>query len=66
MLRFGKNIIDNSLNMTKLHKILMEKYPLAEGGYVMFTVTDKAAEVIKDFLKDKNTGSAVRITLSIG
>jgi len=30
----------------------------------MLTVTDKAAEVIKDFLKDKNADSAVRITLS--
>jgi len=32
----------------------------------MFTVTDKAAEVIKDFLKDRNADSAVRITLSFG
>jgi hypothetical protein len=52
--------------MAKLHKVSMEKYPSPEGGYVMFTVTDKAAEVIKDFLKDKNTDSAVRITLSFG
>jgi hypothetical protein len=44
----------------------MEKCSLTEGGYLMFTVTDKAAEVIKDFLKDKNTGSAVRIILSQG
>jgi hypothetical protein len=64
--RFRKNVIDNSSNMAKLHKISMEKYPSPEGGYVMFTVTDKAAEVIKDFLKDKNTDSAVRITLSFG
>ena len=32
----------------------------------MFTVTDKASEVIKDFLKDKDQGAAVRITMSIG
>jgi len=32
----------------------------------MVTVTDKAAEVIKDFLKDKNAALAIRITLSIG
>lgn len=52
--------------MANLNKISMEKYPSPEGGYVMFTVTDKAAEVIKDFLKDKNTDSAVRIILSLG
>ena len=33
---------------------------------LMFTVTDKASEVIKDFLKDKNAAAAVRITMSIG
>jgi hypothetical protein len=32
----------------------------------MFTVTDKASEVIKDFLKDKNQEAAIRITMSIG
>ena len=32
----------------------------------MFTVTDKALEVIKDFIKEKNVDSAVRITLSMG
>jgi len=32
----------------------------------MFTVTDKASEVIKEFLKDKNGNSAVRITMSWG
>ena len=32
----------------------------------MFTVTDKALEVIKDFIKEKKVDSAVRITLSIG
>jgi len=36
------------------------------GGDKMFTVTDKAAQVIQDFLKDKEKGLAVRITLSIG
>ena len=44
----------------------MEKYPSPEGGYLMFTVTDKASEVIKDFLKDKNESSAVRIIISQG
>ncbi len=32
----------------------------------MFTVTDKASEVIKDFLKDKDKSAAVRITMAIG
>ena len=32
----------------------------------MLTVTDKASEVIKDFLKDKNQSASVRITMSIG
>jgi len=32
----------------------------------MFTVTEKALEVIKDFIKEKNVVSAVRITLSMG
>jgi Fe-S cluster assembly iron-binding protein IscA len=32
----------------------------------MITVTDKASEVIKDFLKDKDQAAAVRITMSIG
>ncbi len=32
----------------------------------MLTVTDKASEVIKDFLKDKNEDAAIRITSSIG
>jgi Fe-S cluster assembly iron-binding protein IscA len=32
----------------------------------MFTVTEKASEVIKEFLKDKKVDSAVRITMSIG
>jgi len=32
----------------------------------MFTVTDKALEVIKNFIKEKKADSAVRITMSIG
>lgn len=32
----------------------------------MFTVTDKALEVIKNFIKEKKSDLAVRITLSIG
>jgi Fe-S cluster assembly iron-binding protein IscA len=32
----------------------------------MLTVTDKASEVIKDFLKDKSVDAAIRITMSIG
>ena len=32
----------------------------------MLTVTDKASEVIKDFLKDKNADAAIRITATIG
>lgn len=32
----------------------------------MLTVTEKASEVIKDFIREKKTDSAVRITLSMG
>jgi len=32
----------------------------------MLTVTDKASEVIKDFLKDKKTGAAIRVFLNMG
>ena len=32
----------------------------------MFTVSEKALEVIKDFIKEKKPDSAVRITMSIG
>jgi len=32
----------------------------------MLTVTDKASEVIQDFLKDKKADAAIRITMSIG
>jgi iron-sulfur cluster assembly accessory protein len=44
----------------------MEKGSSIKGGYLMFTVTDKALEVIKDFIKEKKVDSAVRITLSMG
>jgi hypothetical protein len=47
-------------------KYRWKNIPSPEGVYVVFTVTDKAAEAIKDFLKDKNIDSAVRITLSFG
>ncbi|MGV8057122.1 MAG: hypothetical protein AB2L12_03665 [Smithellaceae bacterium] len=67
VLRFyPKNIIDNTLIMDKLQKRLMVKNPSEKGDNLMFTVTDKASEVIKDFLKDKNENSAIRITMSIG
>jgi len=42
------------------------KYKCSKGGFLMLTVTDKASEVIKDFLKDKDQAAAVRITMSIG
>ena len=32
----------------------------------MLTVTDKASEVIKDFLKDKKTDASIRVFLSTG
>lgn len=37
-----------------------------KGGYLMFTVTEKALEVIQDFIKAKKPDAAVRITMSIG
>lgn len=37
-----------------------------KGDNLMLTVTDKASEVIKNFLKDKSENSAIRITMSIG
>lgn len=39
---------------------------MTKGEREMLTVTDKASEVIKDFLKDKNADAAIRITMSIG
>lgn len=44
----------------------MVKSPSKKGDKLMLTVTDKASEVIKDFLKDKKENSAIRITMSIG
>ena len=32
----------------------------------MLSVTDKAAEVIRDFLKDKEPGAAIRVFLNVG
>lgn len=32
----------------------------------MLTVTEKALEMIKNFIKERNTDLAVRITMSIG
>lgn len=32
----------------------------------MFTITEKALEVIKDFIKQKKPDTSIRITLSIG
>lgn len=32
----------------------------------MLTVTDKASEVIKDFLKDKKAGASIRVFLNMG
>jgi hypothetical protein len=52
--------------MAILSKRWMEKCSSIKGGYLMFTVTEKALEVIKDFIKEKNVDSAVRITLSMG
>jgi hypothetical protein len=39
---------------------------IEKGGYLMFTVSEKALEVIKDFIKEKKADAAVRITMSIG
>jgi hypothetical protein len=52
--------------MAILRKRWMGKCSSIKGGYLMFTVTEKALEVIKDFIKEKNVVSAVRITLSMG
>jgi len=37
-----------------------------QGGFYMLTVTDKASEVIKDFLKDKKTDASIRLFLNNG
>ena len=52
--------------MDKLPYRLMSKRHYQKENAYMLTVTDKASEVIKDFLKDKNTDAAIRITMSIG
>lgn len=39
---------------------------IEKGGYLMFTVSDKALEVIKDFIKEKKPDASIRITMSIG
>jgi hypothetical protein len=44
----------------------MVKNPSEKGDKLMLTVTDRASEVIKDFLKDKKENSAIRITMAIG
>ena len=43
----------------------MVKNPSEKGDNLMFTVTDKASEAIKEFLKDKDENSAIRITMSM-
>ena len=40
--------------------------PSIKGGHIMLTVTEKALEVIKNFIKERNSDLAVRITMSIG
>jgi hypothetical protein len=65
-MEFFQNLIDILPSMAILRKRWMGKGSSIKGGYLMFTVTEKALEVIKDFIKEKNLASAVRITLSIG
>jgi len=65
-MKFFQNLIDILSRMDMLSKRWMEKCPSTKGGCLMFTVTEKALEVIKDFIKKKNVASAVRITLSVG
>jgi len=59
-------MIDNWFNMANLKKILKQYLRCVIRRKLMLTVTDKASEVIKDFLKDKDASMAIRITLSIG
>ncbi|MEN6622103.1 MAG: hypothetical protein ABFD50_11190 [Smithella sp.] len=61
-----KIIIDNTLIMDKLLRSLFIKDIVRERGNLMFTVTDKASEVIKEFLKDKEANSAIRVLMSMG
>ncbi|MFY9388176.1 MAG: hypothetical protein WAP08_09670 [Smithellaceae bacterium] len=51
--------------MYKLPETLMPGAS-SEGENTMLEVTDKASEVIKDFLKDKGADAAIRITMSFG
>jgi len=39
---------------------------LKKEDILMFTVTEKALDIIQDFIKQKRPGSAIRITMSIG
>jgi len=39
---------------------------IEKGGYLMFTVSEKALEIIKNFIKEKRPDASVRITMSIG
>jgi hypothetical protein len=52
--------------MNKLLRSLFIKDTIRERGNLMFTVTDKASEVIKEFLKDKEANSAIRVLMSMG
>lgn len=51
--------------MDKLARILMAKEPSEKGDNLMLTVTDKASEAIKEFLKERDQNSAVRITMAM-
>jgi iron-sulfur cluster assembly protein len=43
----------------------MVKNPSEKGDNLMFTVTDKASEAIKEFLKERDENSAIRITMAM-
>jgi len=51
--------------MDKLAQMLMAKEPSGKGDNLMFTVTDKASEAITEFLKERDSNSAVRITMAM-
>ncbi len=59
-------MIDNGRFMNKLTQSRTPPGHPKQGGKGMLNVTDKASEVIKDFLKDKSSDAAIRITMSIG
>lgn len=42
----------------------MAQEPSEKGDNLMFTVTDKASEAIKEFLKERDVNSAIRITMA--